>query len=324
MDIPAVFYTGQIDSFMNSLIQLRLMQYIILVLFGILLVLLVFISARWVGGYGDFKQGISVTGYVHTPNILGLIIIILLILFTPAVQTSVLTLVGYPISEQPNGNIIIGLRDYVGEESNLTIAMQAYYSIPLNATVSRDGIVMGATKIIDGKINVTYVVATPGGVNKTVKSILLNGTRLDYNTPVIIKNMFDSSDYCVDGCTRRFTVDLTLFLNNSYVSPVQENMSIPYTVTLNVFNTNVEKKSYEIASSFYTQVTQCPDPQPLVSFINEKITPIIQVLLIIISVWQFLLLAIAFKVIHEFQWTKAILLVGAYAVAKYLLLGFTI
>jgi hypothetical protein len=324
MDIPAVFYTSQVDSFINSLIQLRLMQYIVIVLFGVLLLLLIFTSGKWVGGYGDFKQCISVTGYVHTPNVLGLVIIILLFLFIPAVPTGVLTLVGYPMGGQPRDNIVVGLKDYIGEESNLTVAVQAYYGVPLNATISRNGTIMGVTKIIEGKINITYAVVSSTGVNKTVKSILLNGTSLGYNTPLTISNMFDSSDYCVWGCTRRFTVDLTLFLNNTYVSQVEENMSIPYVLTLNVFNGDEVVRRYDISSSFYTEVAQCPDPQPLVGFINEKISPIAQVLIVVISIWQFLLLVIALRVIHEFQWTKVILFVAAYAAAKYLLLGFTI
>jgi hypothetical protein len=300
------------------------MQYIVIVLFGVLLVLLIFTSGKWIGGYGDFKQGISVTGYVHTPNVLGLVIIILLFLFIPVVPTGVLTLVGYPMGGQPKDNIVIGLKDYIGEESNLTVTMQAYYGVPLNATIGRNGTIMGVTKIIEGIINITYAVATPTGVNKTMKSILLNGTSFGYNTPLTIRNMLDSSDYCVGDCARRFTVDLTLFLNNTYVSPIEENMSIPYILTLNVFNGDTVMKRYGISSSFYTEVAQCPDPQPLVGFINEKISPIAQVLIVIISVWQFLLLAVALRIIHEFQWTKVILFVAAYAAAKYLLLGFTI
>lgn len=324
MDIPAVFYTEQIDFFVNSLIRLRLLQYVIFTLFGVLLILLIFISGRWAGGCGDFKQGISVAGYVHAPNILGLVIITLLILFTPAVQTNILTLVGYPIRGQYKENIVISLGNYIGDDSNLTVAMRAYYSVPLNATISHNGIIMGATKIIGGEVNVTYVVSTPISINKTIKSILLNGTSLNYNMPLIMKNIFDSRDYCAEGCSKEFTVDLTLFLNNTYVLPVQENMSIPYIVTLNVFDANMGVKSYEITSSFYIEVMQYPDPQPLVSFINEKISPIVQISLVIILVWQFLLLAMALKTIHEYQWVKAILFVAAYAAARYLLLGFTI
>jgi len=291
------------------------MQYIVIVLFGVLLVLLIFTSGKWIGGYGDFKQGISVTGYVHTPNVLGLVIIILLFLFIPVVPTGVLTLVGYPKGGQPKDNIVIGLKDYIGEESNLTVTMQTYYGVPLNATIGRNGTIMGVTKIIEGIVNITYAVATPTGVNKTMKSILLNGTSFGYNTPLTIRNMFNSSD---------FTVDLTLFLNNTYVSRVEENMSIPYVLTLNVFNGDEVVKHHNISSSFYTEVAQSPDPRPLVSFINEKISLIAQVLIVVISIWQFILLAIALRVIHEFQWTKVILFVAAYAAAKYLLLGFTI
>ncbi|MBO3808865.1 MAG: YIP1 family protein [Candidatus Brockarchaeota archaeon] len=324
MDIPAAFYTEQIDSFVNSLIQFRLMQYIIIVLFGILLLLLIFSSGRFIGGYGNFKQGISVTGYVHLPNVLGLVIIILLILSTPAVPTGVLTLVGYPARGQYEDNIVIGLRDYVGEESNLTIRVRGYYGIPLNATISSSGAIIGATRIVEGEINITYAAVTLSGINKTVKRIWLNGTSINYNTPLIMKNVFDSGDYCTGDCVKRFTVDLTLFLNNTYVSPVQENMSIPYTVTLNVYDARMKMESYEVSSSFYTEVAQCPDPQPLVNIINEKISPIVQVLIIAISIWQFLLFAISLRFVHEFQWVKAILFVGAYAAAKFLLLGFTI
>ncbi|MEM2931064.1 MAG: YIP1 family protein, partial [Thermoproteota archaeon] len=263
MEIPAIFYTGQIDSFINSLVQLRLMQYIIVILLGILLALLIFISGKWLGGYGDFKQAISVASYIHIPNIPGLIILALLILFTPSVQTNVLTFVGYPMRGQPKDNIVIGLREYIGEESNLTMMVRAYYGIPLNATVGYGGVISGVTKIVEGEINITYAVTTTAGINKTVKHISLNGTSLDYNLPLTIKNVFDSADYCMEDCTRRFTVDLTLFLNNTYVSQVQENMSIPYIVTLNVYDSNMEMKTHRIASNFYIEVAQCPNPQPL-------------------------------------------------------------
>lgn len=324
MEIPTMFYTGQVDSFINSLMQFRLMQYIILLLFGILLVLLIFQSGKWLGGYGEFKQGISTTGYIHIPNFFGLIITILLILFIPAVRTNVLTFVGYSTKEQVKDDIVVNLKDYIGEESNLTIKVHAYYSIPLNATLGYGGTIMGTTKIVEGEINVTYAVMTSAGINKTIKGISLNGTIFGYNRPIMMRNMFNSSYYCMDGCTRKFTVDLILFLNNTYTSPVQENMSIPFILTLNVFGTNMEMKSHEIASTLYTEVAQCPDPQPLVNLINEKISPIVQVLIIAISIWQFLLLTIAFRVLHELQWLRAILLVIAYAVIKFLLLGFTV
>ncbi|MCX8183349.1 MAG: hypothetical protein N3F08_02885, partial [Crenarchaeota archaeon] len=123
---------------------------------------------------------------------------------------------------------------------------------------------------------------------------------------------------------KRFTLDLTLFLNNTYVSPVQENMSIPYIILLTIYEAGVKTGTYEVSSSFYTGVAQCPDPKPLVNLINEKISPIVQFLIIIISIWQFLIFAIALRIIHEFQWVKVILFVGAYAAAKFLLLGFTI
>ncbi|MEM3388899.1 MAG: Yip1 family protein [Thermoproteota archaeon] len=324
MDIPAALYTGQIDSFINSLIQFRLMQYIVIVLFSVLLLLLIFSSGRFLGGYGDFKQGISVTGYAHLPNVIGLVIVILLIVSTPAVPTGVLTLVGYPARGQPRDDIVIGLKDYTGEDSNLTISVRGYYSIPLNATISSGGVIIGSTRIVEGVINITYASATPSGINKTVKRVWLNGTSLKHYTPLIMKNIFDSGDYCTGDCVKRFTVDLALFLNNTYVTPVQENMSIPYVVALNIYEAGVKAETYEVSSSFYTEVAQCPDPQPLVNIINEKITPIVQVLIIAISIWQFLLFAIALRVVHEFQWVKTILFVGAYAAAKFLLLGFTI
>ncbi|MEM3659301.1 MAG: Yip1 family protein [Thermoproteota archaeon] len=324
MDIPAALYTGQIDSFINSLIQFRLMQYIVIVLFSVLLLLLIFSSGRFLGGYGDFKQGISVAGYAHLPNVIGLVIVILLIVSTPAVPTGVLTLVGYPARGQPRDDIVIGLKDYTGEDSNLTISVRGYYSIPLNATISSGGVIIGSTRIVDGVINITYASATPSGINKTVKHVWLNGTSLKHYTPLIMKNIFDSGEYCTGDCVKRFTVDLALFLNNTYVTPVQENMSIPYVVALNIYEAGVKAETYEVSSSFYTEVAQCPDPQPLVNIINEKITPIVQVLIIAISIWQFLLFAIALRVIHEFQWVKAILFIGAYAAAKFLLLGFTI
>ena len=324
MNIPAALYTGQIDSFINSLIQFQLMQYIVIMFFGILLLLLIFMSGRFLGGCGDFKQGISVTGYTHLPNVLGLVIIILLILSTPPVPTSVLTLVGYPAGQQPKDDIVISLMNYTGEGSNLTLRVSGYYGIPLNATISSGGVIIGDTRIVEGEINITYAVATSSGINKTVKRIWLNGTSLNYNTPLIMKNIFDSREYCAGDCAKRFTADLTLLLNNTYVSPVQENMSIPYTLTLNVYDESMKVETHVVSSSFYTGVVQCPDPQPLVNLINERITPIVQVLIIVISVWQFLLLAIALRIIHEFQWVRVVLFVAAYAAAKYLLLGFTI
>lgn len=331
MNVPAPFYTNQIDSFINSMIQIRLIQYGFYMLFGISLAWSIFMIGRWLKGQGDFKQGLSLTGYAHVPNILGLIIAISLIISLPTVQTNVLTFVGYPVTEPLKDNIVLGLKDYVGVESNLTILLRAHYSVPLNATVADNGAIIGATKILSGEIsgfyseiNITYATVTSTGTNRTVKIIPLNGTVLEYNKPIIMRNVFDSSEYAMNDYARRFTVDLTLFLNNTYVLPIQENMSIPYIVTLKVFSPDTGVKSYEIDSSFYTEVKQYPDPRSLNDVLNKGFNTAMQVLLVVVMIWQLILFTMAFKIIHEISWIKAIILIIIYAVAKYLLTGFAL
>lgn len=328
MNVPAPFYTNQIDSFINSMIQIRLIQYAFYMLFSVFLAWGIFMIGRWLEGQGDFKQGLSITGYAHTPNILGLIFSILLILSLPTVQTNLLTFVGYPVTGPPRENIVLNLSNYVGKESNLTITVRAYYSIPLNATVTDNGTLIGATRIISGEIsgflseiNITYVTTTSTGVNRTVKIIPLNNTIIDYNRPIEMKNIFNSSD----DYGRRFTVDLTLFLNNTYVIPTQENMSIPYIINLKVFNPNMDVESYEIKSNFYADVRQYPDPRPLNDvFLSKGFNTLMLFLLIIVTMWQFILFATAFKIIHEISWIRASILIIIYAAAKYILTGFSL
>ncbi|MEM2087626.1 MAG: Yip1 family protein [Thermoproteota archaeon] len=324
MEIPKPFYNERIDSFISSMIQLQLVQYVFYMSFGILLALTIFMLGRWTGGYGDLRQGLSVAGYTHVPNVLGLLITISLILSVPTVQTGLITFVGYPITKPSEYNVIIGLKEYIGQEANLTIAMRAYYDIPLNATISSSGAIIGATKIIAGEINITYTTITSIGINSTGKIVLLNATPLDYNVPVIMKNIFNSSEYSLSNSERDFALDLILFLNATYIFPIQENISIPYIITLKVFNPDAQMETHEIASSFYTEAIQSPDPRPLTGILNEKINSIIQVLLIIVSIWQFLLLAIAFKILHEFKWEKAAIFILIYAAVKYLLIGLII
>jgi hypothetical protein len=324
MEIPTPFCNERINSFINSMIQIQLVQYVFYMSFGILLALTIFMLGRWTGGYGDFKQGLSVTGYVHVPNVLGLAITILLILSVPTVQTGLINFVGYPVTAPSDYNILLGLKDYIGRDANLTIAMRAYYDIPLNATVSHNGAVIGATKIISGEINITYATTTSGEINKTLKTILLNTMNVDYNTPIVMKNIFNSSEYSMDSNGKEFAFDLTLFLNATYISPVQQNVSIPYVIALKVFNSQGQMESYNITSSFYTEVIQSPDPRPLTSTLNERINTIVQTLLIIVSIWQFLLLAIAFKILHEFKWGKSAVFIIIYAAVKYLLIGLMI
>ncbi|MEM2940554.1 MAG: Yip1 family protein [Thermoproteota archaeon] len=331
MNVPAPLYTNQIDSFINSMIQIRLIQYAFYMLFGISLAWSIFMVGRWLKGQGDFKQGLSITGYAHVPNILGLIVAILLILSLPTVQTSVLTFVGYPVTEPLKDNIVLDLKNYVGDESNLTIVVRAHYSIPLNATMADNGTIIGATKILSGEIsgfyseiNITYIATTSTGTNRTVKIIPLNDVILDYNKPITMKNIFNSSEYVLANYGRTFTVDLTLFLNNTYILPVQENMSIPYIITLKVFSPDMGVKSHEIKSSFYTEVKQYPDPRSLNDVLSTGFNVAMQVLLIVVTIWQVILFAAAFKIIHEISWIKALILIIIYVVAKYLLTGFAL
>ncbi|MEM2172925.1 MAG: hypothetical protein QXN75_05845 [Thermoproteota archaeon] len=69
---------------------------------------------------------------------------------------------------------------------------------------------------------------------------------------------------------------------------------------------------------------QSPDPRSFFNILEQQINPIMQALSIIISIWQFGLMIIAFKIIHEIKISRAILFVASYAVAKYFLIGFIV
>jgi hypothetical protein len=323
MSIPAHFYTDRIGSFLWGWIWYLLMQYIFFMIFGIILASIFFMLGRWAGGYSSLKHSLSVGGYVHVPNILGLLIVMSVILLIPTVKTGIVNYVGYTQTGLPEDNIIVSLGNYTGVDSNLTISVCAYYSIPLNATTNYSNAIMGTTKIIYGEIKATYTEATSDGIKSFVGvPILLNDTSFGYNVPVEKKNVFNSSGYC-KNCTN-FIVDISIFLNNTYVLPVWDNMSVPYVITLKIFDSDGEPREYEISSSFFTKIIQSPDPRPLFTLLDDLVNPVMRVLSIIISIWQFILLTIASKVIHEFKLSKSIVLTTIYAVAKYFLVGFII
>ncbi len=316
MSIPARFYTDQISSFLWGWVWYLLIQYVFLLMFSIILASVFFSLGKWAGGYGGLKHSICVSSHAHVPNILGLLIIIfLVVLMFPTVKTGVVNYVGYTRTGQPENNIILELNNYTGVNSNLTISVSAYYGIPLNATTNYNGAIMEMTEIIGGEIKTTYAEDALNGVNTTIQTVLLNGTRFGYNAPIEIGNVFNNT---------RFRVDLTLFLNNTYILPAQENVSVPYIITLKVFDSEKEARTYHIAASFPTSIFQSPDPRPFFDILEQRINPITRVLSVIISIWQFGLMIIAFKIIHEIKISKATLFVAIYAVAKYFLIGFIV
>lgn len=316
MSIPSRFYTNQISSFLWGWIWYLLIQYVFLLMFSIILASIFFSLGKWAGGYGGLKHSICVSGHAHIPNILGLLIAIFLILLMfPTVKTGVVNYVGYTRTGQPENNIVVELNNYTGVDSNLTISVSAYYSIPLNATTNYNGAIMEMTEIINGEIKATYTEETLNGVSTITQKIPLNGTKFGYNTPIKIGNVFNST---------RFRIDLTLFLNNTYTLPAQENVSVPYLITLKIFDSEIEGKTYDIVESFPTKIFQSPDPRPFFNILEQQINPIMQALSVIISFWQFGLMIIAFKIIHEIRISRAILFVAFYAVAKYFLIGFIV
>lgn len=316
MSIPARFYTGQIGSFLWGWIWYLLIQYVFLLMFSIILASIFFSLGRWAGGYGGLKHSICVSSYAHIPNILGLLIAIFLVLLMfPTVKTGIVNYVGYTRTGQPENNIILELNNYTGVNSNLTISVSAYYSIPLNATTNYNGAIMETTEIISGEIKTTYVEEALNGVSTTTQTVPLNGTKFDYNTPIKIENVFNNT---------RFRVDLTLFLNNTYTLPLRENVSVPYVITLKVFDSERGVKTYDVTSSFPAYIFQSPDPRPFFNILEQQVNPIMQALSVIISIWQFGLMIIAFKIIHDIKISRAILFVAIYAVAKYFLIGFIV
>ncbi|MBO3800159.1 MAG: YIP1 family protein [Candidatus Brockarchaeota archaeon] len=322
MSIPSRFYTDQISSFLWGWIWYLLIQYVFLLMFSIILASIFFSLGKWAGGYGGLKHSICVSSHAHIPNILGLLTAIFLILLVfPTVKTGIVNYVGYTRTGQPEDNIVLELNNYTGVDSNLTISVSAYYSIPLNATTSYNGAIMDTTEIIDGKIKTTYVERALNGVNATTQIVLLNGTKFGYNIPIKIGNVFNGKVFKFNNTIR---VDLTLFLNNTYILPMQENVSVPYIITLKVFDSEREVKTYDIAASFSTNIFQSPDPRPFFNVLEQRINPVMQALSVIISIWQFGLMIIAFQIIHEIKISRAIIFVAVYAIAKYFLIGFII
>ncbi|MEM2608212.1 MAG: hypothetical protein ABIM44_01795 [candidate division WOR-3 bacterium] len=320
MIIPSPLYVEQINSFIDSLLLIQPLRYISFMVFSVFLTLAIFMIGGRIGGYGNIKHGISVTGYVYTSNLLGFTAATLLVLSIPAIQTGVLPFIGYPIEGKPNENIVIRLNDYVGENSNLTISFYAHYLVPPEITI-QNNIITESIRIISGEIGdfkseikVEYAVDTSNGINRTVKITSLKDMVFNYSTPLEIKDVFSFNDH-----GKRFKIDLILFLNNTCIFPLKDNISVPYILVLNVFNSNETMKIYEIRSSVYKNVSYYPDPRP---FYNILIT--IQVFSLVATIWQIILLATSFKVIHEFTLFKTVGIMLLYSIAKLFLIGFVV
>ncbi|MGQ9479335.1 MAG: YIP1 family protein [Thermoproteota archaeon] len=322
--IPTILLTPEIAFFTDSVVQFLVINHLFYLLLGILLALLIFQVGRWLmGGYGDWRQGASVIGYIHVPNVLGMIITILIVLLIPPVETGVVTYVrnastevAYPIN--------IGLYDYITENSNLTVRINLNYEIPIDVVKYNGNMLKGITKITGGVINFTYITVSPAGLNETIQSIKLENKTLDYNVPIVVEGIEFNISRCTDNCTEKLILNMILLLNNTYMSPVERNMSIPFIIHLNVVESGLKTKSYDIKSNCYLEIIQIPNPKPLSEVVVEKINPVEQFLTMIVTIWQVFLLAIASKIIHEFEFKKYISLAILYVIIRFLLVGFTV
>lgn len=322
LNIPQIFSTPEIDYFMNGLLIDVIKYYASYIFFGFLVAFTIFMLGAWRGGLGGWKHGIATIGFVYIPNVMGLMMLTILFASFPVFKTGVVTTIGYPLntvkSEYYDYNIIVNMKNYVGENSNLTIAVYAEYVIPLNATKSENGIIRGET-VLNAWVEFKYVFSTVSGVNTTTKTIILNSTSMSYNTPIVLKDVeFNFSE----NNAKRFVVDLILFLNNTYISPVQENFSVPYVLTLSVYEPDAGIKSYDIKSDYYTLIQRFPDIQPLSKFM-EDFNWLIWATTIIVNIWHFFLFSSAMKIIHDFGWRKTMIFTGIYLLAR-LFLGFGI
>ncbi|MEM2931018.1 MAG: hypothetical protein QW797_09210 [Thermoproteota archaeon] len=320
--VPPVFFTQQMDSLLNTLFFDTVKYYSSFIFFGFLMALIIFMVGTWRGGLGGWRNGMSAIGYVYMPNAVGLAIITVLLLSLPTVQTSVVTTIGNPNVSKAGTNIAVNMKNYTGEDANLTIAIYAEYKIPLSANKSEGGIITRET-VLNGLIDFTYTFKTLTGFNITTQTVRLDNISISHTTPIVVDKVeFNRDENCTDNCIRKLMVNMVLFLNNTYTSPVPENMSIPYIITLNVYKADSSMETHVVSSSFYTEIMQFPDFQPLSNTMSSY-NLLMTFITIVVNVWHFFLFANAVKIIHDFGWSKSLIFTGAYIVSR-LFIGFGI
>lgn len=323
--VPEPLYSSQLESFFNAMIWISIVQYVFYLLMGLLLVTVFFMLGRWLGGNGDWVQGVSAIGYAHTPNALIMILLVSIIFFSiPTIPTGLVNTIGQLSGSSENKIIIVDLKRYAGIDSDISISLYLQYKIPLNATRGSNNTIIGRSTISEGNINVSYSMRTGNEIRTVNKSISLKNTVIDSNTPVVLSNVvLNVSGNYGEKNIEKISLDLTILLNNTYASPIPNNLSIPYKMTITFFYPN-DVKTYEVSSRFYPDVFQIPDPEPLLNMVGGKINMVEYFLTVIAMVWQTLFLFMSFKMIHEFTSYKAALLIAIYTVVKFFVIGFTI
>lgn len=323
--VPEPLYSSHLESFFNTMIWINTIYYVFYLLIGLLLVTFFFILGKWLGGSGYWVQGISAIGYVHTPNVLLMLLLVVVLFFSvPTVQTGLVNTIGQFSEESGNKRIIIELKGYAGIDSNISISLYSQYKIPQNATKGINNTIIGKTIISNGNVNISCSIRNEDRIRMINKIISLNNTIIDSNTPVILNNIvLNVSDNLNVKGIEKISLDLIILLNNTYVSPIPENSSIPYKMTVVLFYPD-GVKTYEISSKFYPDIFQTPDPEPFLSVMKERISTIEYFLTIIAMIWQTLLLFILFRTIHEFTLYKTAVLIAVYIVVKFFIIGFTI
>jgi hypothetical protein len=322
LTVPSVFFTKQMDSLLNTLFFDSVKYYSSFIFFGFLIALIIFMVGTWRGGSGGWSNGMAAIGYVYTPNVVGLAVITILLLSFPTVQTSVLTTIGNPNLSQAGSNIVVNMKDYTGEDANLTIAIYAEYKIPLSANKSEEGVITGET-VLSGLLDFTYAFKTLKGFNKTTQTVKLDNISMSYTTPIVVDKVeFNKDEDCTENCIRKLIINVVLFLNNTYTSPVLENMSIPYIITLDAYKSNSNVETHTISSSFNTEVMQFPDFQPL-STIMSNFNLLMMIITIVVNAWHLFLFVYAVKIIHDFGWSKSLIFTGAYIASRFII-GFGI
>lgn len=321
--VPEFLFSPQIERFMSSMVQFQVFQYTSYLFFGIVLTLLFFMLVKWIGGYGEWTHNASVIGYSYAPNLIGLLILVSLFLSFPTVETGLVNYIGHPYTDK--AFFSINLDEYVGKKSNLTVTVCAEYKIPLNTTKCANNTLKGQTRITRGEVNFTYVVMDTEDFNMSSRIVQLDNMSLDYNIPVVLRDIdFNLTNHCTDSCANKFTVNMIMFLNNTYLSPVEDNISIPYVIFLNIFYPN-GIKSYEINSSLSAEILQLPDAEPFVEMLVEKTSShILELFLtIVVFIWQAIILTMALVVIHEFSWKKSVSIITVCILIKIMLIGLT-
>ncbi|MDW8033837.1 MAG: Yip1 family protein [Nitrososphaerota archaeon] len=324
--VPEPLFNPQLETFFNAMIWINIVQYVFYLLMGLLLVTVFFMLGKWLGGSGDWVQGVSAIGYAHTPNILAMLLLIIILLsYVPIVPTGLVNTVGQFSEDHRNKRIIVDLKKYTGIDSNISVSLHLQYKIPLNATKGLNNTIIGKSSVSRGILNISYYMITIYGTHMVNKRISLNDNIIDSNTPLVLNNiMFNlSNNYKDEKYAEKVFLDLIILLNNTYVSPIPHNLSIPYKIIIDFCYQN-ETKTYEIGSNFYPDIVQIPDPEPFLNVIRERTSMIEYFLTLLAIIWQTFFLIISFKMIHDFTWHKTALLIAAYIVIKFFVIGFTI